>query len=538
LLPIRNRRPWVSLLVATGGYAITYVAWALTAPIGLGPTLWPGLGEQALILLTTAAVLVYSAASIPIGVLTDRFGGRVVLPALCALLAVPVTVVAVADAAPVLALAMCATGVAGTSLVAGGAVVIRAYPRAWRGMALSVFAAGQGLAIVAGLTARPAVPVERERAAPLVALALVVYAVVAAVVLRDRPKGPVPAGWRTAIDVARTPAARQLSSWYAVAFGGAVAVLLYEPPYLQQEYGLGLDTAALHTAGCLLVIAVGRFLGGWLCQHREPRFLLCVCFLGTGVLVLVLAFQPPLPAALELLYAVSGCLGVANGVVLALVGATAPPLRAGTVTGVVSGVGGVIGLVPPLLLMAVYDVNGSYGIGLALLAGATLTGAASLRLKGRWIGTALAFPASIAPGNSGTVVVAVSTAPTGTHLAQTMAALTSLANHQELVVVTGGGDRATGYELVIALRIHLPRHRIVAVAVGEIPHHHEMGVMVDLLNEGALPVALSGPARPDGVAFVIADALGTRRVLIVTRDSVDGVLLRPPWAPLPAPADC
>jgi MFS family permease len=317
-----------------------------------------------------------------------------------------------------------------------------------------------------------------------------------------------------------------------------MGVFRYLPAFLQEEYALDVQTAVLHTAGSLLVIGLTRPLGGWLCQHREPRSLLFACFLGTGALVLVLAFQPPLAAVLEVVYAASGCLGVASGVVLALVGATAPPARAGTVAGVVSGVGGVIGLLPPLLLAAVYDVNGSYGVGLALLAGATLTGAAYLRLKGRWIGTALAFPASIASGNSETIVVAVSTPPTGNHLAQTVAALTSLGHHQEMVIVAGG-DRAVGYDLAVALRTHLPRHRIVAVAAGAIPHRHEIAVLGDLLAEGALPVVLTGPARPEGVAFILAETLGAHRVLMATLDRVDGVMLRPPWAPVTSiPVDC
>jgi len=526
------------MVVATGGYAITYFAWALTAPIGLAPSLWPGLGQQTLIMLTMAAVLVWSAASIPVGILTDRLGGRLILPVLCLLIALPVMGLAVVDARPGMAAAVCAIGVAGTTLTAGAAVVVRAYGRARRGPALSVFAAGQGLAVVAGLTAQPVVPVERDRAAGLLALALVLYAVVAAALLRDRPPRRVQAGWRAALDVARTPAARQLASWYAVAFGGTMAMFLYAPAYLHQEYGLDLENAAMHTAVCLLITGLSRPIGGWLCQQREPVFLLWVCFLGVGALVLVLAFQPVLSAVLVVLYAISGCLGIASGVVLALVGATAPPARAGTVVGVVSAGGGLIGVVPPLLLTAAYDVEGTYGVGFALLAGVTLTGAVYLRLRGRRLGTALAFPASIAPGNEGTVVVAVSTPPTGTHLAQTMASLTTLANHQELVIVAVGGDRLSGYELVVALRTHLPRHRIVAVAVGDLPHHHELGVMVDLLNEGALPVVLSGQPRPDGLAFMVADALGARRVLTVTRDRVDGVILRPPWAPLPATADC
>jgi MFS transporter, NNP family, nitrate/nitrite transporter len=526
------------MAVTTGGYAITYFAWALTAPLGLGSSLWPGLDEQALALLTAAAVLVWSLTSVPVGMLTDRYGGRVVLPALCLALAVPVMGLAVLDPGLGLVPVACAIGVAGTTLTAGAGVVVRAYPRARRGLALSAFAGGQVLAVVAGLTLQPVLPVHIHEAAPLVALALAVYACAAAALLRDRPAGQVPAGWRDALDVARTPAARQLSSWYAVGFGGTMAVFLYLPAFLRQEYGLALETAALHTAGCLVVIGLSRALGGWLCQHREARSLLFVCFLGAGALVLVLAFQPPLAAALELVYVISGCLGVASGVVLALVGATAPPARAATVTGVVSGVGGVIGLLPPLLLAAVNDINGSYGVGFGLLAGATLTGAAYLRLKGQWVGTALAFPASIAPANAETIMVAVSTPPTGNNLAQTVATLTSLANHQETVIVSGG-DRAVGYDLVVSLRTHLPRHRVLALAIGAIPHRHETALLADLVAEGALPVVLTGPARPEGMAFMLAEALGARRVLIATPDRVDGVMLRPPWAPaFTMPVDC
>jgi NNP family nitrate/nitrite transporter-like MFS transporter len=532
-------RPWVSMVVATGGYGITYFAWALTAPIGFGPHVWPGLGAQTPAVLLGAAVLVWSLASVPVGVLTDRYGGRVVLPTLCALLAVPVMGLAAVDAGPWLIAAVCAIGVAGTTLAAGAAVVVRATPRAWRGQALTVFAAGQGMAVVAGLMARPVFPVDRVRAAPLLALALVLYAVVAAALLRDRPSRQTPTGWQAVLDVARTPAARQLSSWYAVSFGGTLAVFLFLPSYLDQAYGVDLRTAALHTAACLLINGLSRPIGGWLCQHREPRFLLSVSFLGTGTLVLVLAFQPPLPAVLALVHVVSALLGVAIGVVLALVGATAPPARAGTVAGVVSTIGGLVGLIPPLLLAAAHDVSGSYGAGLALLAGATLTGAAYLRLKGRWIGTALAFPASISPGNAETVLVAVSSPPNGNQVAQTMAALTSMANQQEMVVVSGGGDRAIGYELVVGLRTHLPRHRIVGLAAGPIPHHHETAMLAELLAEGALPVVLTGPARPEGVALLLAEALGTHRVLMMTRDRVDGVMLRPPWAPVASvPIDC
>ncbi len=247
-----------------------------------------------------------------------------------------------------------------------------------------------------------------------------------------------------------------------------------------------------------------------------------------------MAFQPPLAAAIPALFGLAGCLGLASGVVQAAIGATVPPERAGTVAGTIGAVGGLAGLLPPLLLAAVFGISGSYGIGLTLLASAALAGAACLRIHGRWIGAALAFPATIGPQHTATAIVALRADTTG-RTAQVIAPLISLATRQEMIIVSVVPDRAIsdhdGYPLVTGLRLHLPRHRVVAVVVGPSPHPYEITLIADLVSEGALPVVLTTTTNPDPVALHLAGAFHAAHVLHVTYDHIDGILLQPPWAP-------
>ena len=71
------------LALATVGFAVNFWAWALLSPLGpLFRTADAGSAsrrsEQAL--LVAVPVIVGSLGRIPVGALTDRFGGRVMFP--------------------------------------------------------------------------------------------------------------------------------------------------------------------------------------------------------------------------------------------------------------------------------------------------------------------------------------------------------------------------------------------------------------------------------------------------------------------------
>src|SRR6266550_3753876 len=107
----------------------------------------------------------------------------------------------------------------------------------------------------------------------------------AAVLVRDRPDRRSWRGghWRIGLGVLRLPATRYLSAWYAIAFGGLVALGLYLPAYLRHVYHLPGNRAVLVTAACLTVAATSRPVGGWLCQRQDPVPVLRACFAGSAV---------------------------------------------------------------------------------------------------------------------------------------------------------------------------------------------------------------------------------------------------------------
>jgi len=64
----------------------------------------------------------------------------------------------------------------------------------------------------------------------------------------------------------------------------------------------------------------------------------------------------------------AAALGAGSGAVFALVAQVTPSNKVGSVTGVVGAAGGLGGFLPPLVMGVVYELFGSYAVGLALLA--------------------------------------------------------------------------------------------------------------------------------------------------------------------------
>jgi NNP family nitrate/nitrite transporter-like MFS transporter len=77
------------LATATAGFAVNFWAWGLLSPLGthFKQALQLSSFSQALLV---AVPVVGSLGRIPVGALTDRFGGRVMFPIVTALTIVPV----------------------------------------------------------------------------------------------------------------------------------------------------------------------------------------------------------------------------------------------------------------------------------------------------------------------------------------------------------------------------------------------------------------------------------------------------------------
>jgi NNP family nitrate/nitrite transporter-like MFS transporter len=362
------------LAVATAGFAVNFWAWALLSP--LGPKFKDALHlspfQQAL--LVAVPVVVGSLGRIPVGALTDRYGGRLMFPLVSLATIVPVLYLGLSGHTSLAGLLVGGffLGIGGTAFAVGVPFVNAWFPPARRGFAIGVFGAGMGGTAISALTTVRLVNAHGT-ATPFVVTAAVLfgYAVLAVLLLRDAPDRPVPA----------EPLSRRLGAtlrlrvtWlaailYAVAFGGYVAFSVYLPAYLKTAYGLTQADAANRMAGFVLLAVVLRPIGGWLSDRLGPVRVLAVALAVVVAGASTQAFTPPLmPLGTIAFLAMAAALGAGSGATFALVAELAPANKVGSVTGVVGAAGGLGGFVPPLVMGFIYGRLGSYGLGLALLA--------------------------------------------------------------------------------------------------------------------------------------------------------------------------
>ena len=372
--PAIPRRAWIMLAMAFVGFAINFWAWALISPLGPYFTQALKLSAVEKALLVAVPVVVGSLGRIPVGAMTDRFGARVMFPAISALTIVPVLFIGYVahDSYALMLLGGFVLGLGGTTFAIGIPLVNEWFPPARRGLALGIFGAGMGgTAISAFSTVQLKDALSLQFPFTLVAIVLAVYTVVAVLVLRDAPDRPLPTGGAMARAWAtfKMPVTLQMSFLYAVGFGGFVAFSVYLPTYLKDAYKLTPADAALRTAGFVVLAVISRPVGGWLSDRLHPVPVLAGCFAIVAVFAAVSAFEAPLaPVGTIAFLAMAAALGAAAGGVFALLAMVAPKDKVGAVTGIVGAAGGLGGFVPPLIMGVIYGYEGNYAPGLWLLA--------------------------------------------------------------------------------------------------------------------------------------------------------------------------
>ncbi|GAA3952981.1 MFS transporter [Gordonia caeni] len=367
-----------NLFLATLAFAISFWAWNLIGPLAV---FYAGPGEMALSpsqksVLIAVPILVGSLGRIVVGVMTPRYGGRVMFTGLLVLSAPFVILVAVAGTVksyPMMIVVGFFLGIAGTSFAAGIPFVNNWYEANRRGFATGVFGAGMGgTALSAFFTPRFREWFGYFPTHIIIAVALLVVAAMCWLWMRDSPEfrpNTDPAVPKL-VDALKLPITWQMSFLYAAAFGGFVAFSTYLPTYLNDVYEMtDLKSAGARTAGFAIAAVVARPIGGALSDRFGPRLITAISCGGAAVLAVWMIFKPSMPwlaGADFLLMAVM--MGMGAGSVFAWVAVASPPARVGAVTGLVGAAGGLGGFFPPLVMGATYDEAAhSYTVGLALL---------------------------------------------------------------------------------------------------------------------------------------------------------------------------
>jgi NNP family nitrate/nitrite transporter-like MFS transporter len=360
-----------ALALATLAFFTCFYAWSLMGPLAPGLQQQLHLSEVQVGWMVAVPVVMGSLMRIPMGMITDRLGARVVFPALMIFSAIPLAALAVwHQAFWELVVFGFLLGLAGSSFAVGVPFVSRWYAGRDQGAALGVYGMGMGGTVLAALTA-PTIASRLGSAAPFVLGAAMLLAIgsIFGWAAREAPGARAPGKglFEPLLVFRHEPRAWALTLFYFLAFGGFVAMFLYLPKLLVGVYGLGKTDAAARAAGFALLAVLARPVGGWLADRAGATNVLVVSFAGSAVLAAALTgfYQQigPLTAACLCL---AVAFGLGTGAVFKMVGEEFPG-NVGAVTGVVGAAGGLGGFFPPIVLATVKATFGSYTLAFLLL---------------------------------------------------------------------------------------------------------------------------------------------------------------------------
>ena len=353
-----------NLALATVAFALCFSSWSLIAPFAKTFKADFGLNYTEALLLTAVPVVLGSLLRIPMGVLTDRYGGRIVFSALLAFSALPAVLFGYADSYWGLIGVGFLLGVAGSSFAVGVPFVSGWYSKERQGFALGVYGMGNiGTAIA--FFGAPAIANNWSRAAVgwVTAIALLVGAGLFYQLARNAPrKAPraryrevLKSGWRL----------YRLAFFYFITFGGFVAMAFLLPTLLQDWFDYSKGEASARAAGFIIAATLARPVGGLLADRAGAYPVLVLAFAGIAIDAAVLATLAPSPRIVPVTIAcltLGAFLGAGNGAVFKLVPIEFPN-DTGAASGIVGAAGGLGGFFPPVFVGLVKDAEGTYTYG-------------------------------------------------------------------------------------------------------------------------------------------------------------------------------
>jgi NNP family nitrate/nitrite transporter-like MFS transporter len=385
-------------------FDVSFMAWVLIGALGssIAAQLWPKPEDVALEdHLRSIADVKYFMAAVPIlggsvlrlvlGLLTDHIGARKTGILGMLLTAVPLLLGWLwADRFSEVLLVGAMLGVAGASFAAALPLASRWYPPQYQGMAMGIAGAGNSgtaLATFFGPMLARSLGWHAVFGLALIPLALTFVAFV--LFAKDSPNKPPPKPLHAYGAVFAHADTWWFCLFYSVTFGGFVGLasflnMFFKDQYFAEDAATGAVYAGYFTTLCVIAGSFLRPVGGYLADRFGGVRMLLVLYSGVAATMLGMALLPPLPAAVVLLFAGMGLLGMGNGSVFQLVPQRFPR-EIGVMTGIVGAAGGLGGFFLPNLLGTLKKLTGTFGSGFAVFA---LTSVACvglmLMLRRRW----------------------------------------------------------------------------------------------------------------------------------------------------------
>ncbi|WP_249605439.1 nitrate/nitrite transporter [Chromobacterium sp. IRSSSOUMB001] len=378
------------LVVSTFAFTVCFMVWMMMGVVGIPVKQQLGLNETEFGILVAMPVLSGSLVRVPLGIWTDRYGGRIVLFCLMLSTVLPIYLMEYASQYWHFLLIGLFIGLAGGSFSVGTPYVARWFDARHQGGAMGVFGAGNSGAAVNKFVAPALIALGSWTLVPQVYAGVMLATALLFWLCSHHNPAHLSGGGQRFIDqlrVMRDPRVWRYSQYYSVVFGGYVGLSLWLTKYFVGEYGFDMKTAAFLAACFSLPGGVLRAIGGWMSDrfgaYRTTwwvMWVLWVCFFilsypQTEMVVATVKGPWSLHIGLNsvLFTAILFIAGVAMAVGKASVFkfiANDFPDNIGAVSGVVGLAGGLAGFVLPILFGALVDLAGVRSSCFMLLYGA------------------------------------------------------------------------------------------------------------------------------------------------------------------------
>ncbi|SOE52019.1 MFS transporter [Orrella dioscoreae] len=388
-IPAVSRQSWRVLAVSTLAFTVCFMVWMMFGVIGIPLQQSLDLSATQFGLLTAMPVLTGSLVRVPLGIWTDRYGGRIVMAVLMASTVPAIWLMAHATQYWQFLVIGLFVGLAGGTFSVGTPYVARWFPKQRQGMAMGVYGAGNAGSAVNKFLAPALLVVGGWTLVPQVYAAIMAGTVVLFWLFSAHdPRHLVPSTVRFSdqLKALKDPRVLKYCQYYSIVFGGYVALALWMVQYYVGEYGLSIQSAALLAACFSLPGGVLRAIGGALSDrygaHRVTWWVMWVSWICLFLLSYpqtefriatvdgVRAFH--LGLNVYVFTALMGLLGVAFAFGKASVFkyiSDEYPQNIGAISGIVGLAGGLGGFVLPILFGLLLDLTGVRASAFMLLYG-------------------------------------------------------------------------------------------------------------------------------------------------------------------------
>ena len=374
----QTTKQYAVLTSSTVAFTVCFMIWMMFAVLGIPIKQKLGLNETEFGILAATPVLSGSLIRVPLGIWTDRFGGRIVLFLLMLACVVPIFVMQYATEYWHFLVIGLFVGLAGGSFSVGTPYVARWFPKNRQGMAMGVYGAGNSGAAVNKFVAPVLLVAFGWAMVPQVYAAIMLGTLVLFWLFsHSDPSHLVPSNvkFTDQLKALKDPKVLKYCQYYSIVFGGYVALSLWMVQYYVGEYGLDIRVAALLAACFSLPGGVLRAIGGVLSDkygaHKVTWWVMWVSWICLFLLsypqtdFTVTTVDGPRTFHIGLnVYAFTALMGIL-GVAWAFGKASVfkyisddYPGNIGAISGIVGLAGGLGGFILPIMFGALMDWTG------------------------------------------------------------------------------------------------------------------------------------------------------------------------------------